>query len=111
MLKSLNSSENCSFSFSYFGNSGLVSSKTDHILEKSTHFVYEKNGKIKEVIEPNGIVTNISYFINGSGIVSVIIKKIHSYSYKETWITNATSICIFKSKIYIKNFFFSNLIL
>ena len=99
MLRSMITNDNRSFSFNYFGNSGLLSSKTE-LNDRTTYFVYEKNGKIKELIEPNSFVTNISYSINGSGIVSSINRKADLY--KEIWIANSTSIYVYKSKLLFK---------
>ena len=75
----------------------MISSKTE-INDRTTYFVYEKSGKIKEIIEPHNLITNISYFINGSGIVSQIRRKLDSY--KETWISNLTSIYVYKSNLF-----------
>lgn len=48
MLKSLTTNDNRSYSFNYFGNTGLLTSRTE-LNEKITSFNYEKNGKVKEV--------------------------------------------------------------
>jgi hypothetical protein len=59
MLRSIITNDNRSYSFNYFGNTGLLSSKTE-FNDRTSYFMYEKNGKIKELIEPNNIITNIS---------------------------------------------------
>ena len=94
MLRSLTTiNDNRSYTFNYLGNTGLLTSRTE-LNEKITLFNYEKNGKLKEIIEPNSMITNITYFINSSGIVTVMSKSDLNI---ETWITNGSSTYIYKS--------------
>jgi hypothetical protein len=92
MLRSVTLNDNRSFNFSYLGNTGLLISKTEY--DKTTLFNYEKNGKIKEIVEPNGQTTNITYFIDSSGIVTLLNR---ASSLSETWIVNSSAIYIYKS--------------
>ena len=95
MLRSLKYAESKAYTFNYLGNTGLLLSKTEGLNDKTTSFVYEKNGKVREMVEPHNVITNISYLINGSGIVSVISQPIDQSV--ETWVNSGTNISIYKS--------------
>ena len=94
MLRSITFGDNKTTSFSYLANTGLLTSKVDSAGMRYT-FSYEKNGRIKEIIEPNNILTNINYFINASGVVTSLDR---SDGYREEWISNKTTTNIYKSK-------------
>lgn len=77
--------------FDYFGNTGLLKSKgqsDDLIL-----FEYQKNGKIERITDSR-IVTNITYFVNSSGIITSINKADHL---AQTWVTNSSGTFIYKN--------------
>ena len=96
MLRALTTTESKNYSFNYLGNTGLMLSKTEGSNDKTTSFVFEKSGKVREIIEPNNVITNISYLINGSGVVSVMNRQIDNYS--EYWINNGAFAYIYKSR-------------
>ena len=107
MLRTLTTNEGKQYNFNYMGNTGLLVSKSEPG-EKSTTFNYEKNGKVRELIESTNVITNISYFINGSGIVTVMSRPIDHYT--ETWINNGSLINIYKSNISLFFPFFGQLL-
>jgi len=94
MLKSLETNDGQSNIFNYLSNSGLLTSSTDQ-KGKIVEFNYEDNGKVKEIVEPGNMVTNVQYSLNSSGIVTSINR---ANLYTETWISNGSITSIYKSK-------------
>jgi len=95
MIKNLSTNtSSATFSLTYLGNSGLLKTRT----EKNgitTMFNYQKYGKIEQIIEPDQIFTNISYFLNSTGMVT----KLNKGDYlNKTWVSNSTATYFFKSK-------------
>ena len=99
MLKNLITSDNrTSYKFNYVGNTGLLKSKTEYN-DQTTQFNYQKNGKIEQIIGPNELSINLTYFLNSTGIVTSLSS---SNSYSEIWISNSSGTFIYKSKYITK---------
>lgn len=94
MLKSVEANDGRSYTFKYLGNTGLLTSSTDP-KGNVVLFNYHENGKVKEITEPNNMITKVGYHINSSGIVTSVNR---ANLYTETWISNSTSTSIYKSK-------------
>ena len=99
MLKNLITSDNrTSYKFNYVGNTGLLKSKTEYN-DQTTQFNYQKNGKIEQIIGPNELSINLTYFLNSTGIVTSLSS---SNSYSEIWISHSSGTFIYKSKYITK---------
>ncbi len=94
MLKSLEVSDGRKYAFEYLGNTGLLTASREPE-GKVVAFGYAANGRVREVLEPGGLVTRVEYLVNGSGLVTTIDR---AGLYRETWISNATSTVVYKSK-------------
>jgi hypothetical protein len=92
-LKSLSQNENKNYTFDYVGNSGLLSTLNDVQNQKQVVFAYDKSGHVQQISEGANAQTKLEYFINSSGIVSILSQNEHANI--ETWITNKTGSFIY----------------
>ncbi len=94
VLKSLEANDGRNYMFKYLSNTGLLTSTTDQ-KGKVTFFKYKNNGKIKQIVESGDMVTNVEYYTNSSGLVTIMDR---ASLFTETWISNGSSISVYKSK-------------
>jgi hypothetical protein len=94
-LKSLSQNENKNYTFEYVGNSGLLAALNDVQNQKQVTFLYDKSGHVQQINENANVQTKLEYFINSSGMVSVLSQNDHLNV--ETWITNKTGSFIYQS--------------
>ncbi len=80
-------------SLSYLENSGLLKSKTEYN-GKTTLYNYQKYGKIEQIIEPDKSVTDITYSLNATGMITKLYKGAFN---NKLWITNSKGIFFYKS--------------
>lgn len=95
LIRTIQSSDGKYYNFTYLANTGLLISQ-NNFEGVNTKFEYEKNGHAKNILDSNGLVININYSMNASGIISNL-KQIDGN--EETWISNLTTISIFKNSV------------